>query len=883
VRRLVLALVLALSSLALPGVARAGAVHVHALDRTAQSPAPAGLWRLDEGQGTVAADSSGNEHTGTLTGGASWRPGRDRTAGVAGDGAGGYVDVATPVVDTERSFTVMAWARFDTTTGFHTVLGVDGSEVSGFYLEARGDSGRFAFTRITADATGASHVRAEASAGPQPGTWYHLAGVYDAAARQISLYVNGVLQQTVPFTTPWRASGHLTIGRGQWAGAPAEFVDGTIDDVRAYQAALTPADLAGFADRPTLDIDLSARGPALSRDASGLAVEEISHSGDGGLYAELVRNRSLKESDTWPVAWTAVTGGGARGAIALDRSRPLNSAIDRSLRVSLDELGPGGRVGAANAGYWGVAVKPRTTYRAAFHAMTTAGFTGQVAVSLESADGRTLARATVADVASDRWRRHEVTLTTPADVPAGNTARIVVAAEPRCPVTGTASANASATAGSAGTAPICGVLRGEALWLSMVSVFPPTYKGHGLRTDVMEKLAALKPGLLRVPGGHYLEGTTVGSRFSWKQTIGPIWERPGHQNTAWGYWSTDGLGLLEYLRMAEDLGAQPLLALYAGYSLNGSHIPADRLEPYVQDALDEIEYAIGPVTSPWGARRARDGHPEPFPIRYVEVGNEDWFDRSGSYEQRYAMFYDAIKARFPRLKVIASTRVDSRPADVVDDHYYNSASWFTGSAAGRYDGTARGGPRILVGAYGALEGSPTGTVAAGLGEAGFRTGLERNADLVIGSMYAPLLVNENAADWPTNLIGLDGARSYGSPSYHVLRMFADHRGDHVVGSRLAGGDPALRTAVTRAGDTVYVKVVNSSPTAQPLTVELTGAGSVAATGDMTVLSGDPGQRNTLADPERIRPATTTLTGLGRRFEHVFPARSFTILTLTVPR
>jgi concanavalin A-like lectin/glucanase superfamily protein/alpha-L-arabinofuranosidase-like protein len=522
VRRIVLALLLALSSLALPGVGRA-----------AQPPAPVGQWRLDEGQGPVAADSSGNEHTGTLIGGAAWRPGRDRTAGVAGNGAGGYVDVASPVIDTTRSFTVMAWARFDATTGFHTVLAVDGSEVSGFYLEARGDSGRFAFTRITADSTNTSHVRAEASAGPQPGTWYHVAGVYDDAARRISLYVNGALQQTVPFEATWRANGHLSIGRGQWAGAPADFVNGTIDDVRAYQVALGPGELAGFADPPTLDIDAAERGPALGRDTSGLYLEEISHSGDGGLYAELVRNRSLKEHDSWPVAWTPVAGGAARGSIALDRSRPLNPAIDRSLKVNLDELAPGGRVGAANEGFWGVAVKPRTTYTASFHAVATPGFTGQVAVTLEGLDGRVLARAVVPDVAVARWRRHQVTLTTGGDVPAGHGARIVVAAEPRC-----------ATAGCTE------VLRGQALWLSVVSVFPQTYKGHGLRTDIMEKLAALKPGLLRVPGGNYLKGFTVDTRFNWKRTIGPIWVRPGHRNTAWGYWSTDGLGLLEYLRMA---------------------------------------------------------------------------------------------------------------------------------------------------------------------------------------------------------------------------------------------------------------------------------------------------------------------------------------------
>jgi hypothetical protein len=292
---------LAAPDLALPNLAPASAA------------APAGRWEFGEGQGAVAADGSGNGNDGSLTGGASWGPGRDRTPAVTMHGSGASVDVPSPMIDTTRSFTVMAWARFDATTGFHTVLGVDGDRVGGFYLQSRGDDGRFAFTRLSSDDTLATHIRAEASAGPQPGTWYHLAGVYDAAAQQISLYVNGVHQQTVAFTTPWRAGGHLTIGRGEWAGDPAEFVDGTIDDVRVYRTALTAAELTGFADEPSLRIDAAARGPALNGDTHGLLLEEIGHSGDGGLYAELVRNRAFKESDTGPVHWTAVTGAAPAG------------------------------------------------------------------------------------------------------------------------------------------------------------------------------------------------------------------------------------------------------------------------------------------------------------------------------------------------------------------------------------------------------------------------------------------------------------------------------------------------------------------------------------------------------------------------------------------
>ncbi len=178
-------------------------------------------------------------------------------------------------------------------------------------------------------------------------------------------------------------------------------------------------------------------------------------------------------------------------------------------------------------------------------------------------------------------------------------------------------------------------LTNQDVYLTYISLFPPTYKNHGLRTDLMEKLAALHLGLFRIPGGNALEGNTAATRFDWKQTIGNPWERPGHQDTAWGYWSTDGMGILSYLEMAEDLGAQPELAVNAGYALNGTHVTEDVYQSYIQDALDEIEYATGPVTSTWGAKRAADGHPAPFDLHYVEIGNEDWFDGTGSYAWRY--------------------------------------------------------------------------------------------------------------------------------------------------------------------------------------------------------------------------------------------------------
>jgi hypothetical protein len=300
-----------------------------------------------------------------------------------------------------------------------------------------------------------------------------------------------------------------------------------------------------------------------------------------------------------------VQGGGATGSFAIDTSTAPNAAMRRSLKLHADSLPAGGRLGAANGGYYGVAVHPDTTYKGSLFAKAAAGFTGRLRVSLEKADGTVLASTTLPALAGS-WQRYSYALRTPSGIADSTDNRIVVSL-----VSSKALANVD-------------------VWLSVVSLFPPTYKGHGLCPDIMEKLAAMHPGSFRIPGGNFLEGVTLDTRFDWKQTIGPYWERPGHMNTAWGYWSTDGMGILEYLRMAEDLGAQPLLAVFAGYTLNGQHVSESDYDAYIQDALDEIEYAIGDTTTKWGAQRAADGHPAPFNLHYVEIGNEDWFDTSGS-------------------------------------------------------------------------------------------------------------------------------------------------------------------------------------------------------------------------------------------------------------
>jgi hypothetical protein len=460
-----------------------------------------------------------------------------------------------------------------------------------FYLQLRGDTHRFALTRLAYDSPAAFTTVATSSVVPQPGVWYLLTGEYDATAGTISLYVDGQLQQTVAAAgAPWPASGPFAVGRGFYNGNPTDWVSGTIDDVRTYSGTLPARQVAALAGTGSITVHTDQAGPTLNPTQFGAFLEEISHSGDGGIYAELVRNRDLKESSSSPAYWSAVQDGGASATIALDGSQPLNSANPVSLRLSVSSLPGGGRAGIANDGYWGVPVKSATSYHLSFFAKAGASFTGPLTASLESTGGKVWATATIPAVTTS-WAKYTATLTTPKGIPATLTNRLIIS------TSDTAAAGAS-------------------VWFGMVSLFPPTYDNtpNGLRVDLMQKLAALHPGFFRIPGGNYLEGATLDTFFNWKNTIGPIENRPGHFNSAWGYWSQDGMGLLEYLEMADEVGAQPILAVFAGYTLNGTVVPQGQLAPYVQAALDEIQYAIGPTSSTYGAMRAADGHPAPFDL-----------------------------------------------------------------------------------------------------------------------------------------------------------------------------------------------------------------------------------------------------------------------------
>ncbi|HLI58857.1 MAG TPA: LamG-like jellyroll fold domain-containing protein [Solirubrobacteraceae bacterium] len=828
-------------------------------------PALTGHWTFDEGSGSMAANSVSGGEPLALQNGAGWGPGTVGPYALSLNGAGEqYAQTADPVIDTAHSFTVSAWVYLDNTNGYQTFVSQDGvpeadrtgSDISGFFLQLRADTHQFAFTLPNYESTAAGAVIAtDAKVIPQPDEWYLLTGVYNAGARTASLYVNGTLAQTVKRVPRWAATGPLAVGRSLYH-ADTDFVSGRIDDVRTYRGALSGAQIAALAGPGQLAVDATQKGPQTNPTQFGEFLEDINYSTDGGLYAELIRNRDLKESSSQPTGYSVVGSSGA--TIALTESDPLTKANPVSLKLSVPAGASQGRAGVANSGWWGIPVRPSTTYHVSLYVRGSGPATSApLTVDLESDSGRVWASATL-PAPSGSWTKETATLTTASGIPSTLTNRFVVSARARAAAGGTD-------------------------WFTFMSLFPPTYddQANGFRIDLMQKLAALHPGYLRIPGGNYLEGDTIATRFDWQTTIGPLTRRPGHFNSAWGYWSQDGMGLLEFLELAQELHAQPVLAVWAGYTLDGTVVPQDQLAPYVKSAVDELQYANGPTTSYWGHQRALDGHPAPFNVQMVEIGNEDFFDTSGSYNAyRYPMFYDALHAADPSLKLIATEPVTSAPAYAVDDHYYNSDPAYFASNAHLFDSMSRSGPRIIVGEYATTNGSPTGTLADALGESAFLTGTVRNADLVLGASYAPLLVNVNAPSWPTNLIGYNALNSYGSPSYYAQQMLSDNLGRQVIGTQVTGGTGTLFQVATESPGHTYLTVVNDGSAPATTQVSLAGLGAGARGGTATELSGTPGEHNSLGDPERVAPHTSPLSGsLGTRFSYTFPANSLTVLDL----
>jgi alpha-L-arabinofuranosidase len=617
----------------------------------------------------------------------------------------------------------------------------------------------------------------------------------------------------------------------------------------------------------TLTIHADQPVHAVSPTLYGLMTEEINYSYDGGLYAEMVRNRTFHGDWSGILYWYLVENGNSVAKIEVDRTTGPSLALPTSLRIDVDQADANNQAGVLNTGWWGYALRPNTTYKGSFYAKAGADI-GPVTVSLiDDNTGKALATATVAGLGTD-WKQHEFSLTTGAIQP-------------------TSTNHLALTVGHAGT-----------LWIQLVSLFPPTYRNtpNGNRVDLMEKLAAMHPQFLRFPGGNYLEGDRIIDHFDWKKTIGPLVDRPTHPSP-WGYQSSDGLGLLEFLEWCEDLHMQPVLAVYAGYSLKGDHVnPGVDLQPYVQDALDEIEYVTGGRETKWGAERVKDGHPAPFKLTYVEVGNEEWFDRSGSYEERYTQFHKAIKAKYPELQLIATAPVKGVKPDVIDEHYYvrattnfHSTTQYdppTSAAAphwegGHFDKTERNGPKVFVGEWATREGAPTPNFGAALGDAAWMTGLERNSDVVIMASYAPLFVNVNPGgmQWETDLIGYNAMKSYGSPAYYAQVMFGSYLGDQVLASKLENGGPKLFYSITgdAAKKKLYLKLVNASTDAQPVTVDIEGVKLGSTAKLVSLHANDTQETNSIQDPDRLVPVDSALHDVSASFQHTVPGLSIQVI------
>ncbi len=524
----------------------------------------------------------------------------------------------------------------------------------------------------------------------------------------------------------------------------------------------------------------------------GLMTEEINFSYDGGLYGELIQNRIFRNTRasrgptpgfadanaiTGAPHWYLVTSSGAAATAAPDTNDPVNTtALTTSLKLAISGVPAGGRVGVANTGYWGIAAKPNCTYRCSFYAKASEGFSGPLTVGIESNDGKTLFASAAVPAVADRWQRYSVTLKTGQIEP-------------------TAAARFILSAASKGT-----------LNFNLVSLFPPVFRERtgqalggrpvtGFRPDLMKLLEDLHPAFLRFPGGNYLEGSNFANRFDWKAQIGPWEERPGHMSP-WGYRSSDGLGLLEFLEWCEELRMEPVVGVYAGLHLDNARDvkTGEALKPFVQEALDEIEYITGDVNTRWGAQRAKDGHPAPFKLTYVEIGNEDFLNNGAKTyagpDGRFAMFYKAIKAKYPHIQVVATVKPgEGVQHDVIDNHHYMPPTVAIRNAH-LYDKRDRSGPKVFEGEWASQEvRGPDGgqrpltpTFQAALSDAAFLTGLERNADIVIMSCYAPLLtrVDQGGSQWRTNLIGYNSLTSYGSPAYYTQKMFYNSRGDQVI-------------------------------------------------------------------------------------------------------
>lgn len=534
----------------------------------------------------------------------------------------------------------------------------------------------------------------------------------------------------------------------------------------------------------TIRIDLARRGADIPASMYGIFFEEINHAGDGGLYAELIQNRGFEDSSVpegytvkgdrifpptdranhltgarphpdlsfrWnpdPIpAWRFEQLEGSGASAELTREYPLNEASPTALKVTLPEKG---RISLSNCGFWGMNIEKGKGYYLRMNTSNGNRFEGRAILKLVAEDGTELCNRPLAIDPDRTWCEYTGQLTATGSDPH---ARFVIELEG----TGT-------------------------LLLDYVSLFPETFRNriNGLRNDIAQTLEALHPAFVRWPGGCIVEGIDLSNRIEWKKTIGDPKNRPGIYDT-WGYRATMGFGYHEFLQFCEDIGAAGMFVCNAGIGCQGRVGDACReedLDAFIQDALDAIDYALGDGTTEWSRKRVENGHPEPFPLQYVEIGNENW---GPVYEKRYDRFYRAIKAKYPRLTLISTLGLGGQHrherVDMIDPHWYVAPEFFLSSSR-LFDQQERGGYAVYVGEYAVNQQVGGGNLLGALAEAAFLSGMERNSDLVKMASYAPLLENVNDQVWPTNLICFDSHRVMGRSSYHVQKMYAENRPDY---------------------------------------------------------------------------------------------------------
>lgn len=609
----------------------------------------------------------------------------------------------------------------------------------------------------------------------------------------------------------------------------------------------------------------------------GIFFEDINMAADGGLYAELIKNRSFEFTPNL-MGWTRLQKDGGDGSIeVIDRAkeRPENPHY-----ITLSVNSNSGRYGLSNEGFRSIGVKKGETYIFSVMARQHSGSKIILYVQLADADGTVLGSAALTPI-NKKWEKCTVKFTANATVE---------------------NAHFNILAKNAG-----------AIDLDMVSLFPQhTWKNRpgGLRADLVQKLADLKPGFLRFPGGCIVEGRDLANRYQWKKTIGDIDKRENLMNR-WNvefksrptpdYYQSFGLGFMEYFQLAEDIGAEPLPILNCGMACqfnSGQTVPLDQLDPYVQDALDLIEFANGSTNTKWGNLRAQLGHPKPFNLKLMGIGNEQWGE---NYIPRWKIFTKAIKDKYPYMQLVSSVGPDpdgeefdylnkifrEQHADILDEHYYRPPQWFLNNAA-RYDNYDRTGPKIFAGEYAAHAEGVTDPYKknnwqCAMAEAAFMTGLERNADVVKMASYAPLFANINAWQWAPDEIWFDNLHSYGTPDYYVQQLYSLNKGTDVVPLTLnrepvTGQDGEYASAVLdNKTHTLIIKFINTANDIRNVSFVVKGK-KLRTSGLLTILHSESLDKvNSIQHPTAISPKKQKITIAGNKIELVLKPYSFNII------